>query len=126
MSSNSEVTRDGVKDQLTPTISQYPTTGLTVLPKSSETIELQAPPPLAGTVAKRLQQEDDRQDLFQHLPETYSRSRGLPRHGWSTLRYLTQTEVHTYAFSVAANAILSFFPFIVLLLTLIRRVIRSQ
>ena len=28
-----------------------------------------------------------------------------------------KTEVHTYAFSVAANAILSFFPFIVLLLT---------
>jgi YihY family inner membrane protein len=50
----------------------------------------------------------------------------LRRHGWSTLRYLTQTEVHTYAFSVAANAILSFFPFIVLLLTLIRRVIHSQ
>ena len=126
MSSNSEVTRDGVKDQLTPTISQYPTTGSTVLPKSSETIELQAPPPLAGTVAKRLQQEDDRQDLFQHLPETYSLSHRLRRHGWSTLRYLTQTEVHTYAFSVAANAILSFFPFIVLLLTLIRRVIHSQ
>ena len=126
MSSNSEVTRDGVKDQLTPTISQSPTTGSTVLPKSSETIELQDPPPLAGTVAKRLQQEDDRQDLFQHLPETYSLSHRLRRHGWSTLRYLTQTEVHTYAFSVAANAILSFFPFIVLLLTLIRRVIHSQ
>ena len=28
----------------------------------------------------------------------------------ATLRYLTQTEVHTYAFWVAANAILSFFP----------------
>ncbi|MFZ0914393.1 MAG: YihY/virulence factor BrkB family protein [Candidatus Korobacteraceae bacterium] len=76
--------------------------------------------------AKRLQEEDDRRDLFQHLPETYSLSHRLRRHGWSTLRYLTQTEVHTYAFSVAANAILSFFPFIVLLLTLIRRVIRSQ
>ena len=50
----------------------------------------------------------------------------MRRHGWSTLRYLTQTEVHTYAFSVAANAILSFFPFIVLLLTLTRRVIHSQ
>ena len=37
-----------------------------------------------------------------------------------------QTEVHTYAFSVAANAILSFFPFIVLLLTVTRRVMHSQ
>lgn len=36
------------------------------------------------------------------------------------------TEVHTYAFSVAANAILSFFPFIVLLLTLTQRVFHSQ
>ena len=48
------------------------------------------------------------------------------RHGWDTVRYLTQTEVHTYAFSVAANAILSFFPFVVLMLTLTRRVFHSQ
>ena len=33
-------------------------------------------------------------------------------------RYMTKTEVHTYAFSVAAQVILSLFPFIVLLLTL--------
>jgi membrane protein len=44
----------------------------------------------------------------------------------STARYLLGTEVHTFAFSVAANAILSFFPFLVLLLTLIRRVFHSQ
>ncbi|HZS95471.1 MAG TPA: YihY/virulence factor BrkB family protein [Terriglobales bacterium] len=43
----------------------------------------------------------------------------------STIRYLMRTEVHTFAFSVAANAILSFFPFVVLLMTLIRRVFRS-
>lgn len=43
-----------------------------------------------------------------------------------TLHYLTTTEVHTFAFSVAANAILSFFPFMVLLMWLIRRVFRSQ
>jgi membrane protein len=45
--------------------------------------------------------------------------------GWETAKYLLTTEVHTYAFSVAANAILSFFPFIVLLLTLVRKVFRS-
>jgi membrane protein len=44
----------------------------------------------------------------------------------STLRYLLRTEVHTFAFSVAANAILSFFPFLLLLMTLTRYVIRSQ
>jgi membrane protein len=50
----------------------------------------------------------------------------LRRHGLPTLRYLTKTEVHTYAFSVAANAILSFFPGVVLLLSLTRKVFRSQ
>ena len=48
------------------------------------------------------------------------------RRGWDTLKYLTETEVHTYAFSVAANAILSFFPLIVLMLTICRRVFHSQ
>lgn len=44
----------------------------------------------------------------------------------STVRYLMQTDVHTFAFSVAANAILSFFPFVVLMVTLIRRVFHSD
>ena len=38
---------------------------------------------------------------------------------------LSRTEVHTYAFSVAANVILSLFPFIVLLLTLSDRLFHS-
>ncbi|HEY0161611.1 MAG TPA: YihY/virulence factor BrkB family protein [Edaphobacter sp.] len=42
------------------------------------------------------------------------------------LRYMMRSEVHTYAFSVAANVILSLFPFIVLLLTLCRRVFHSR
>ncbi|NYF89004.1 YihY/virulence factor BrkB family protein [Tunturiibacter empetritectus] len=41
-------------------------------------------------------------------------------------RYMGRTEVHTYAFSVAANVILSLFPFIVLLLTLCRSVFHSR
>jgi membrane protein len=44
----------------------------------------------------------------------------------STFKYLLRTDVHTFAFSVAANAILSFFPFVVLLMTLIRRVFHSR
>jgi YihY family inner membrane protein len=39
--------------------------------------------------------------------------------------YMTRTEVHTYAFSVAAQVILSLFPFIVLLLTLSQKVFHS-
>lgn len=49
------------------------------------------------------------------------RQRALP-----TIQYLAKTEVHTFAFSVAANAILSFFPFVVLLMWLVRRVFHSQ
>src|ERR1700761_7368986 len=45
---------------------------------------------------------------------------------WSLARYMAQTEVHTYAFSVAANAILSLFPFIVMMFTLARLVFHSQ
>jgi YihY family inner membrane protein len=44
---------------------------------------------------------------------------------WALVKYLTQTDVHTYAFSVAANVILSLFPFIVLLLTIARKVFHS-
>jgi YihY family inner membrane protein len=44
----------------------------------------------------------------------------------SLAKYLTQTEVHTYAFSVAANAILSLFPFIVMMYTVAGRVFHSQ
>ncbi len=54
--------------------------------------------------------------------------RAVPAEGLmrSTARYLLRTEVHTFAFSVAANAILSFFPFLLLLMTLIRYVFHSQ
>jgi YihY family inner membrane protein len=41
-------------------------------------------------------------------------------------KYMVQTEVHTYAFSVAANVILSLFPFIVMMLTISRLVFHSQ
>lgn len=44
----------------------------------------------------------------------------------STVKYLMRTEVHTFALSVAANAILAFFPFVMLLMVLIRRVFHSQ
>ena len=74
---------------------------------------------------QRLLAEDQAHEIFGYLPETYSLWHRLRYHGWSTLRYLMQTEVHTYAFSVAANSILSFFPFIVLLLTLVHRVLHS-
>ncbi len=57
---------------------------------------------------------------------TRQRSRQSSGLAFSTVQYLMRTDVHTFAFSVAANAILSFFPFVVLMMTLIRRVFRSR
>lgn len=70
---------------------------------------------------------------FPALSRIDPRSAGQPwwqRHRYPhlalrTVKYLMRTEVHTFAFSVAANAILSFFPFVVLLMTLIRRAFHS-
>jgi len=67
-----------------------------------------APPPAAGAPRRR------RRPV---------RSSGMAH---STAKYLLRTDVHTFAFSVAANSILSFFPFVVLLMTLIRRVFHSK
>ena len=78
-----------------------------------------------GSAAKRLLESDDAQHQAEAEPEPYSVSGRLGRYGLPALSYLLKTEVHTYAFSVAANAILSFFPFIVLLLTVTRRVFHS-
>jgi membrane protein len=56
------------------------------------------------------------------LPADASPGKGI----WSLVRYMAQTEVHTYAFSVAANTILSLFPFIVLMFTIARGVFHSH
>lgn len=48
------------------------------------------------------------------------------RDGVALIHYLLDSEVHTFAFSVAANAILSFIPFVVLLYTLALTVFHSQ
>ncbi|HEX4019530.1 MAG TPA: YihY/virulence factor BrkB family protein [Acidobacteriaceae bacterium] len=53
------------------------------------------------------------------------RDEGFVAQAVAMLRYLSRTDVHTYAFSVAANTILSLFPFIVLLLTLTDNVFHS-
>ncbi len=64
-----------------------------------------------------------------HIPkETWSQAsaRQLREQFWPTIKYLTRTDVHTFAFSVAANAILSFFPFVLLMLTLSRKTFHSE
>jgi membrane protein len=58
-------------------------------------------------------------------PARLARNAGLVDEIVSLVRYMSQTEVHTYAFSVAANAILSLFPFIVMMFTIARLVPHS-
>jgi YihY family inner membrane protein len=69
----------------------------------------------------------------EHLSSALAAAPAVPVHDAATwqqivalARYMTHTEVHTYAFSVAAQVILSLFPFIVLLLTLSQRVFHSS
>lgn len=54
------------------------------------------------------------------------REAGLGPQMVALAKYMCGTEVHTYAFSVAANVILSLFPFIVLLLTISHQVFHSS
>jgi len=59
-------------------------------------------------------------------PATRSKWYRWRKDGRALLAYLLDSEVHTFAFSVAANAILSFIPFIVLLYTLAHKVFHSD
>lgn len=64
-------------------------------------------------------------ESFAQPPARPAINAGLGKQLLSLVRYLAQSEVHTYAFSVAANAILSLFPFIVMTWTIERRVFHS-
>jgi membrane protein len=50
----------------------------------------------------------------------------VPRHWRPTIRYLSQTEVHVYALAIGASVLLSLFPFLIVVLTLIRDVLHSR
>jgi membrane protein len=58
-------------------------------------------------------------------PATISKWYRWRKNGAAVVDYLLDSEVHTYAFSVAANAIISFIPLIVLLYTLSLSVFHS-
>jgi YihY family inner membrane protein len=49
----------------------------------------------------------------------------VPRRWRPTIRYLSQTEVHVYALAIGASVLLSVFPFLIVVLTLIRDVLHS-
>ena len=59
-------------------------------------------------------------------PVTHSKWYRWRKEGTALIAYLLDSEVHTFAFSVAANAIISFIPFVVLLYALALSVFHSQ
>ena len=59
-------------------------------------------------------------------PATQSKWYRWRKSGTALIAYLLDSEVHTFAFSVAANAIISFIPFVVLLYTLALSIFHSQ
>jgi YihY family inner membrane protein len=69
--------------------------------------------------------EDNSAALAISIEEQSSTFRTMRRHIVPTLKYLCESEVHTYAFSVAACVILSMFPAIVLMLMLAGKVFDS-
>jgi membrane protein len=64
-------------------------------------------------------------DTIADPPARLPANAGLGQQIFSLAKYLAQSEVHMYAFSVAANAILSLFPFILMTWTIEHRVFHS-
>ena len=77
--------------------------------------------PEVSTAAEATKKEV-KANTSKHVPIEHVKPVVRQEGGWPQLKalvhYMTQTEVHTYAFSVAANVILALFPFMVLMLTL--------
>lgn len=89
---------------------------------SSPSVEDRKPRAAAATVAAGEERVDPDLAADPSVPVAES---GTIQQIVALAHYMAKTEVHTYAFSVSAQVILSLFPFIVLLLTLCQRVFHS-
>lgn len=68
-----------------------------------------------------------RRDPFHLAPRVRVRpGRALWATAWPSLRFLLQTEVHVYSWAVAANLLISFFPFLVVMIVLCKSVFHWQ
>jgi len=68
-----------------------------------------------------------RRDPFHDDPRFQLRSeKGFWNRIWSSLCFLVETEVHVYSFAVAANILISFFPFLVAMILLCRSALHWQ
>ena len=66
-------------------------------------------------------------DPFRPAPHIRVASwRALGKSLFTSLRFLMETEVHVYAFAVAVNIFISFYPFLVAMILICRRVLKWQ
>jgi uncharacterized BrkB/YihY/UPF0761 family membrane protein len=66
-------------------------------------------------------------DVCQQAPPVYARGwRNLSKTVLPTIHFLLETEAHVYAFSIAANVLLSFFPFLLTMILICRSVLHWQ
>jgi len=82
-------------------------------------------PDLSGVIVENSAAIDVVRAADEVAPATESKWYHWRKDGTALIRYLLDSEVHTFAFSVAANAILSFIPFIALLYALSDKVFNS-
>ena len=68
-----------------------------------------------------------RRDPFHYEPHVHLPERnGFWSRIWLSIRFLFETEVHVYSFAVAANILISFFPFLVAMILLCRSAFHWQ
>ena len=84
------------------------------------------PPPLPASESAAVDVPDCTSAATLDQPAQLSKWYQWRQDGTALINYLLDSEVHTFAFSVAANAILSFIPLVVLLYTLAMQVFHSQ
>ena len=66
-------------------------------------------------------------DPFKSTSHVYVHSwRGFRNSLWASLSFLAETEVHVYSWAVAANILISFFPFLVAMILLCRSALHWQ
>ena len=84
-------------------------------------MKLPVPPSDEATVSGSPQPTTPGKDPFRAAPRVYVRTwHGLVDSLRPMLRLLTRTEAHVYAFSIAANVLLSLFPFLLTMVLLCR------
>jgi membrane protein len=83
-------------------------------------------PPAAGEDGAGWTDASGPSRLTLHTVPESARLRQTKDHVISTFRYLFSPEVHVYASSIAANALLSFFPFTLMMLAVCQRWLHSE